>query len=59
MLWLPVASGMQRHPWRTLGMAVAAGTAYGWLDEATHGVITRFTWRVFRTRALQDGHRLR
>lgn len=59
MLWLPVASGTQHHPWRTLGLAVAAGTAYGWLDDATHGAVTRFTWHVLRTRVLRNGLRLR
>ena len=59
IVWLPVASGMQRHPWRTLGLAVSAGTAYGWLDDATHGAVTRFTWRVLRTRVLRNGLRLR
>lgn len=59
MLWLPVAAGVQHHPWRTLGLAVAAGTAYGWLDDATHGAISRFAWRMLRTRLLGSGLRLR
>lgn len=59
MLWLPVTSGMQHHPWRTLGLAAAAGTAYGWLDKATHGAVTRFAWHVLRTRVLRYGLKLR
>ncbi len=55
----PVAASMQRHPWRTLGLAVAVGTAYGWVDEATQGALSRFTWRVLRNRLFGKGFGLR
>jgi len=58
VIWLPVAGGMQEHPWRTLGMVVAAGAAFGWVDDATHGALSRLTWRALRTRILASGLRL-
>lgn len=59
MLMFPVVAGVQHHPWRTLGLAVAAGTAYGWMDDATQGLLSRFTWRVLRTRVLGSSLKLR
>lgn len=56
---VPVAVGMQVHPWRTLGLVVAAGAAYGWIDDATHGSLSRLALRYLRRQVVGGGLRLR
>lgn len=48
-VWLPVSRGIHQRPWRTLGLFVAAGAVYGWMDDATDGAVARLTWRVLRS----------
>ena len=55
---VPVAAGMQCHPWRTLGLSVAGGAMFGWADKATHGALSRVMWRVLRTGLHARGLRL-
>ncbi|MFI9652250.1 hypothetical protein [Guyparkeria halopsychrophila] len=56
-LWVPVAVGVQVHPWRTLGLVVATGAAYGWIDDATHGSLSRLALRYLRSQLLGGGLR--
>ncbi len=59
IVWLPVSVGIDQHPWKTLGLAGIAGATFGWLDEASHGAVSRLLWRVVRTGVSRAGLGLR